>query len=214
MSCPNTPEIVADHCDSHASAEVLKRHEPHLASCRICQQELISLRKVSAELSRWQPLSVPDWDRVSITRATAVRKSLPHRTLKWPTIRRWLPLAASLLLGVAVLAQTSLTVSPQGWSLSFGSQTQGLTAAQLNEVLVAFANSEQLETRQWVESALQTHAETTADSVYQWMTYMEQQRASDVLRMEAGFEQLLNRDFQTVDSVRQLASYVMYQVAQ
>jgi hypothetical protein len=34
-----------------------------------------------------------------------------------------------------------------------------------------------------------------------------------VQRMDAGFEQLMNRDFQTVDSVRQLASYVLYQEA-
>jgi primosomal protein N' len=139
-------------------------------------------------------------------------KALSSRPLKWSVVQRWLPLAASLVLGVAVIAQSSLSVGPQGWSLSFGSQSQGLTAAQLDEVLTAFAESQQLQTRQWVESALQTHAESSADSVYQWMTYMEQQRASDVQRMESGFEQLLTRDFQTVDSVRQLASYVMYQV--
>jgi hypothetical protein len=212
MSCPNTPELIADHCDPHVSAEVLKRHQLHLDACRFCQLELIVMRKVSAELLRWQPLSVPDWDRTGMIRASGARKSLPSRPLKWSVIQRWLPLAASLVLGVAVIAQSSLTVGPQGWSLSFGSQSQGLTAAQLDEVLTAFAASQQLQTRHWVESALQTHAESTADSVYQWMTYMEQQRASDVQRMESGFEQLLNRDFQTVDSVRQLASYVMYQV--
>lgn len=212
MSCPNTPELIADHCDPHASAEVLKRHELHLDTCRFCQQELIAMRKVSAELLRWQPLFVPDWDRTGMIRATTARKSLSSRPLKWSVVQRWLPLAASLVLGVAVIAQSSLTVGPQGWSLSFGAQSQGLTAAQLDDVLTAFAESQQLQTRQWVGSALQTHAESTADSVYQWMTYMEQQRASDVQRMESGFEQLLTRDFQTVDSVRQLASYVMYQV--
>lgn len=212
MSCPNTPELIADYCDPHASAELLKRHDLHLDACRFCQQDLIVMRKVSAELLRWQPLPVPDWDRSGMIRTTTARKSLSSRPLKWSVIQRWLPLAASLVLGVAVIAQSSLTVGPQGWSLSLGSQSSGLTAAQLDEVLTTFAQSQQLQTRQWVESALQTHAESTADSVYQWMTYMEQQRAADVQRMESGFEQLLNRDFQTVDSVRQLASYVMYQV--
>lgn len=212
MSCPYTPELIADHCDPQASAEVLKRHEIHLHTCRFCQQELNIMRKVSADLLQWQPLPVPDWDRTGMIRATTGRASLPSRPPKMSVIQRWLPLAASLVLGIAVIAQSSLTVGPQGLLLSFGTKSQGLTAAQLDEVLTAFAESQQLQTRQWVESALQTHAETTADSVYQWMTYMEQQRTADVQRMEAGFEQLLNRDFQTVDSVRQLASYVMYQV--
>jgi len=213
MSCPNTPELIADHCDPLATAEALKRHELHLGACRFCQQELIVMRGISTELLHWQPLSVPDWDRTGMIRNTTARKSLSSRPLKWSIVQRWLPLTASLILGLAVIAQTNLSVGPQGWSLSFGTQSQSLTAAQLDEVLTAFAQSQQLQTRQWVESALQTHAESTADSLYQWMTYMEQQRAADVLRVESGFEQLLNRDFQTVDSVRQLASYVMYQVA-
>ena len=108
---------------------------------------------------------------------------------------RWAPLAASLVLAIAVMTQTRLEVNESGWQISFG----------------GVADNRQAEMQAWVEAALRTHAETTADNVYQWMTWMEQQRELDVQRMEAGFEQLLNRDYQTVDSVRQLASYVMYQ---
>ena len=79
--------------------------------------------------------------------------------------------------------------------------------------VTAQADAQQVATRQWVETALRTHGETTADTLFQWMSWMEQQRQQDVQRMEAGFQQMLDRDFQTVDSVRQLASYVMYQEA-
>lgn len=213
MSCPHTPEIIADHCDPDVSAEVLQRHRVHLDTCRVCQQELIAVRSVPGELLRWQSIPVPHWDRSGMVKAASKRKALPNRPYQWSAIRQWLPLAASLVLAVAVMAQTRMSIGPQGWSVSFGDHSPGLSAEQLDEYLTAHANARQAETREWVEAALQTHGQTTADSIYQWMTYIEQQRALDVQRMDAGFEQLMNRDFQTVDSVRQLASYVMYQEA-
>jgi hypothetical protein len=213
MSCPHTPEIIADHCDADIPPEVLKRHRVHLDTCKVCQQELISLRGVPGELLRWQSIPLPDWDRSGMVKSTSRRKTFASRTYQWPTIRQWLPLVASLLLAVAVVTQTRLSVGPQGWSVSFGVPSGGLSAEQLDEYLTAHANNVQTETRQWVEAALQTHGQITADSIYQWMTYIEQQRALDMQRIDAGFDQLMNRDFQTVDTVRQLASYVMYQEA-
>lgn len=213
MSCPHTPEIIADHCAPDVSAEVLQRHRVHLDTCRVCQQELLTLRSVPGELLSWQSIPVPGWDRSGMVKSTSTRKTLPSRSNHWPAIRQWLPLAASLVLTVAVMTQTRLSVGPQGWSLSFGVHLAGLSAEQLDGYLTAHANASQAETRKWVEAALQTHGQTTADSFYQWITYIEQQRALDVQRMDAGFEQLMNRDFQTVDSVKQLASYVLYQEA-
>lgn len=213
MSCPHTPEIIADHCDADVPAEVLQRHRVHLDTCWDCRQKLSSLRGVPGELLRWQSIPLPDWDRSGMVKSTSRRKTLASRSYQWPTIGQWLPLVASLLLAVAVMTQTTLSIGPQGWSVSFGVQSAVLSAEQLDEYLTAHANTSQTETREWVEAALQTHGQTTADSIYQWMTYIEQQRAQDVQRMDAGFEQLMNRDFQTVDSVRQLASYVLYQEA-
>jgi hypothetical protein len=162
-------------------------------------------------LGAWQVESVRDWDRGAIMRPHAVRKTLPHRHSRWPSVARWAPLAASLILAIAVMAQTRVEVTQSGWSLSFGGGAQGLSHEQLDSYLAAYTETRQAETRQWVEAALRTHGETTADNVYQWMSWMEQQRERDVRRMEAGFQQMLDRDFQTVDTVRQLASYVMYQ---
>lgn len=212
MSCPNTPELIADHCDPMASAESLQRHRIHLEGCQYCQQELELLKPVPARLLRWQNLSMPDWDRSSMIKPVPIRKSIPSRVRTIPLLAQWLPLAASVVLTIAVFSQTRLEVNEQGWSVSFGTSST-LDAQQLDDYLAAYSRAQEADTREWVQSALKTHGETTADSVYQWMTYMEQQRELDIKRMEAGFEQLLDRDFQTVDSVRQLASYVMYQVA-
>ncbi len=212
MSCPNTPELIADYCDPMVSAESLQRHRLHLEGCPSCQQELGRLRPVPARLLRWQNLAMPDWDRSSMIRPVPNRKSIPSRVRTIPLLARWLPLAASVVLTIAVLTQTRLEVNEQGWAVSFGASSK-LDVQQLDAYLAAYSRAQEADTREWVQSALKTHGETTADSVYQWMMYMEQQRELDVKRMEAGFEQLLDRDFQTVDSVRQLASYVMYQVA-
>ncbi|KKO11022.1 hypothetical protein LCGC14_0025070, partial [marine sediment metagenome] len=53
--------------------------------------------------------------------------------------------------------------------------------------------------------------DNTADTLVQMADWFEQQRALDIQRMEAGFQQMLDRDYQTVNSVQQLASYVQYQ---
>jgi hypothetical protein len=211
MSCPYIAESIADHFDEFLSPAAQQKHLQHLAGCNECRSEIDALNAVPKMLGAWQVESVRDWDRGAIMRPHAVRKTLPHRHSRWPSVARWAPLAASLILAIAVMAQTRVEVTQSGWSLSFGGGAQGLSHEQLDSYLAAYTETRQAETRQWVEAALRTHGETTADNVYQWMSWMEQQRERDVRRMEAGFQQMLDRDFQTVDTVRQLASYVMYQ---
>ncbi|MBU2097307.1 MAG: hypothetical protein KKD00_00980 [Gammaproteobacteria bacterium] len=215
MSCPHLAETIANHFEELLSPTARTKHQQHLAGCLECRQEIAALGAVPGVLEQWQTQSVPEWNRVAIMRPQSGRKSLPHRHSRWLTVSdsfaRWAPLAAAVVLAVAVLAQTRLDVSDSGWSLSFGQPSAALDSAQLTAYLARQAELQQAETRQWVEAALRTHGEATADSVYQWMSWMEQQRELDIQRMEAGFEQLLDRDFQTVDSMRQLASYVMFQ---
>lgn len=195
MSCPRITETIANHFELQLPAAARQEHLQHLQQCSECRQEIAGMQSVSDLMEQWQKQPLPEWDRGAIVRPHSSRKPLPRRSSLWTGLARWAPLAASVVLAVAVLADTRLQVSDDGWSISFGAST----------------DSQQAETRAWVEAALRAHGETTADSIYQWMTWMEQQRELDVQRMEAGFEQLLNRDYQTVDSVRQLASYVMYQ---
>lgn len=213
MTCPHIADSIADHFEEKLSPTAREKHQRHLAECHECRDEITALHSVPRLLGAWQTQSVPEWDRNVIMRPHVTRKSLPQRHSRWPSIARWAPLAASMVLAIAVVTQTRVEVTDAGWSLSFGSSDPTLDADQLQGYLAEYADNQQAETRQWVEAVLRSHGETTADSVYQWMTWMEQQREIDVQRMEAGFQQLLDRDFQTVDSVRQLASYVMYQEA-
>jgi len=219
MSCPRIALSVADHFDDSLTPSQRQELEQHLASCAECRQEIAQLQDIPAQLRNWQDMAVPAWDRKPQARHVLARGSLPlrRRADSWRKAANWLPLAASMVLAVAVVTQTRLNVTDDGWSLSFGGAAPSVTSApaldvaQLNALLQSHAEVQQAATRQWVEAALRAHGETTAENLMQWVNYIEQQRQQDVQRMEAGFQQLLDRDFQTVDSVRQLASYVMYQ---
>lgn len=215
MSCPHIADSIADHFEELLTPSARQKHEQHLAGCSECRAEVEALDGIPGRLRQWQVQAVPEWDSRAIMRPQAARKTLKHRVSRWPAVSgamsRWVPLAASMVLAVAVITQTRLEITDSAWTISFGAATPSLSDEQLRHYFSDYIDSQQADTQRWVEAALRTHGETTADSVYQWMTWMEQQRETDVARMEAGFRQLLDRDFQTVDSVRQLASYVMYQ---
>lgn len=219
MSCPRIDLSVADHFDDSLTPALQQAHQLHLSECEVCRQEVARLQNLSSALKSWDHEQVPAWDRRAIMNPVKARRSLRRRQIGWRKLANWAPLAASMVLAMAVLTQTRLDVSADGWSLSFGSsapaaaQPAALDLARIEALFAAQADAQQVATRQWVETALRTHGETTADTLFQWMSWMEQQRQQDVQRMEAGFQQMLDRDFQTVDSVRQLASYVMYQEA-
>jgi hypothetical protein len=58
---------------------------------------------------------------------------------------------------------------------------------------------------------LQQFGESTAENLYQMVTWFEEQRELDLRRVEAGFQQILDRDYQTVSSMQQLARFVQFQ---
>lgn len=215
MSCRQTPDIVADHFDSRLSSQARQELQQHLAACADCRAELASLAPAQDMLLTWQHEPVPDWDRGHAQTQTALphRQPLPRRRarLSWGDAGRWIPLAASLVLSVAVLTQTRLEVSDQGWQLSFGGSANEASLQQLDAYMAAQASLQQQQNQQMLESALQQFGDSTADTLVQLVDWFEQQRELDIQRMEAGFQQLLDRDYQTVNSVQQLASYVQYQ---
>ena len=217
MSCQQTPEIVADHLDARLSPQARQAVEQHLAGCADCRAEVALLTPVQNMLSTWQDEPVPAWDHGQAQAQTHItqrhRHSLPRRPgrLSWQNAGRWIPLAASLVLSVAVLTQTRLQVSDQGWQISFGGSANDASLQQLDAYLAAQASLQQQQNQQVLESALQQFGDSTADTLLQLADWFEQQRELDIQRMEAGFQQLLDRDYQTVNSVQQLASYVQYQ---
>jgi len=217
MSCQQTPEIVADHLDIRLSPQARQAVEQHLAGCADCRAEVALLSPVQEMLSTWRDEAVPAWDHGQARAQTHMtqghRHSLPrrHGRLSWQNVGRWIPLAASLLLSVAVLTQTRLQVSDQGWQISFGGSANDASLQQLDAYIAAQASLQQQQNQQMLESALQQFGDSTADTLVQLVDWFEQQRELDIQRMEAGFQQLLDRDYQTVNSVQQLASYVQYQ---
>lgn len=213
MSCDQTPEIVAEYFDQYLSPQARQVVQQHLSECMECRAEVALLTPAQERLLSWQHESVPDWNRGYGLAAHHHRKPLLKRQARpfWREIGRWIPLAASLVLSVAVLTQTRLDVSEQGWQLSFGSSAAERQLQHLDAYLIAQARAQQQQNQQMLEAALQQFGDNTTDSLVQLVDWFEQQRELDIQRMEAGFQQLLDRDYQTVNSVQQLASFVQYQ---
>lgn len=220
MSCQLTPELIADRLDKHCS--LLRRNEidQHINNCAWCSAALTEAQLSLAVLSHWQEETVPDWQRQAAPvtlgsrqaqhsrRHRLIRQSLRRKVL---ALRTWAPLAASVLLALAVLLQLRIDISSTGMQLSFGSVPQASVSDEINTVLTAFAEQQRIETRQLVEVALLQFGDSTADSLQQLVEFFEQQRELDLRRMEAGMQQLLDRNYQTVNSVQLLASYIQSQ---
>ncbi|MEX0740908.1 MAG: zf-HC2 domain-containing protein [Pseudohongiella sp.] len=213
MSCHQTPEIVADYFDQQLSPQARQALQQHLSDCQHCRAEIALLEPARGMLLSWQQQSVPDWDRGHGPALHNHRQPLRKRPSRaaWRDVGRWIPLAASLILSVAVLTQTRLDVSEQGWQLSFGNSAAERQLAQLDVYLAEQARIQRQQNQALLQTALQEFGDSTADNLYQLADWFEQQRELDIRRMEAGFQQMLDRDYQTVNSVQQLASFVQYQ---
>ena len=138
MSCQLTPVLVADYLDDRLSAQQRKTHAAHLANCSFCRAELVALEAVQQQLEGWHDQPAPEWPRAAVATSAhvaeqSVRRLASTDTAAVPTagrsqrmgssrqqLIRWLPVAASLLLAVAIITQTTLGLNEHGWSISFG----------------------------------------------------------------------------------------------
>lgn len=220
MSCEHTPEILADHFDTRLADRRRLEVQRHLAACTDCAAELAALDPVRAVLGNWREQRVPQWTPTAgagLVRPSVSERFSRRRGIDW---LRWVPVAASLVLTVAVVLQLRVEVTDGGWQVSFGAEAavaNSAVSAEINSLapieqyLQAFSEQQRGETQQLIETALTQFGETSADSLYQIVSFFEEQRRLDMQRMEAGFQQMLDRDYQTVNSVQQLATYVQYQ---
>ena len=227
MSCDQTPHLIADYFDDHADAARRQQIDQHLLGCADCQQAVHELSPAAVMLAQWRDEPVPQWKPARIMQQDKGMASSPNSRhdeggqrpaaesagrARW---LQWGPLAASLVMAVAVVFQVQINVNDQGWQLSFAGRDGATMQTQsLDNYLADFAEQQQLANQQMVEQALAQFGETSADSLVQLVQYIEQQREQDMRQMEAGFRQLLNRNYQTVNSVQQLTSFVQYQEAQ
>ncbi|MGM0632562.1 MAG: hypothetical protein ACQETO_05235 [Pseudomonadota bacterium] len=176
-SCDRTAQVMADHLGNPPGSEAARAAFRHIAGCQFCQVELASLEPVVGTLAQWRDQPVPDWNRHPQGR--------PDIRVVWRRAWQWGPLAASVVLAVAML-----------FHLQFQQERMNALEARWEQALV---------------DSQQQVAGMTADQLEAVVHWVEQQREADLRMLEASFEQMLAREYETARSVRQLAGYIQYQ---
>lgn len=220
MSCPKTAHLMQEYFADHLTPLASEELDRHLAQCADCQTELDQLLATRSDLAAWREESVPHWDRgMELYRRE-------HRVAGQPTrswsVWQWLPTAASFAMLCVLLLNTTVVSSEQGFSISFGA---GSESQRVDQLLTDFARRQQdqlqavearLATRQdsnniqVLEAVLEQTQQATANNMDRLYAYFEQQRLQDLQAMRAGYEELVDSDYQTISSLRQLAQYVSF----
>jgi anti-sigma factor RsiW len=210
MSCPETPQMVADYLDQQLPEARREALAAHLQQCRWCREEAASLAVVDEQLRQWQLQSPPQT-------ASAAGEPLAPAVLARPRPGRvrllssWLPLAASLVLGLAVVFNLQLSRDAEGFHLSFGAP--GVDEATLQAMVQSLSAEQAAQQQRWLEQTLLAFSDSTAASLEQVVAWLEAQREQDMEMMEASLLEMIEREHRTVESMQQLASYVRYQTA-
>jgi len=222
MSCPKTQYLLQEYFSEDLSAVARDELDRHLSGCAHCNAELESVLLVQRDMQQWQEQSVPHWDRGRelFRREHRAERPLSQLWLSW----QWFPTAASLAMLCVLLFNVSVVSNESGFSVSFG----GLSGANidLRAQLAQFEQAQRGEMRQLVarvesrqdsnnvqllQAVMEQAQQSTADSFDQMYAYFEQQRLLDLQDMRAGYEQLVDSDYETIRSLQQLVNYVGYQ---
>jgi len=221
MSCPKTEHLMQEYFADNLAPLASEELDRHLAQCDACRNELEQLLAVRSDLQGWRAESVPHWDRGMelYRREHQVGGQQPSRS--W-SIWQWLPTATSFAMLSILLLNTTVVTSDQGLAISFGADSD---IQRVDQLLAGFAQQQQeqlqavearLATRQdsnniqILEAVLEQTQQTTADTMDRLYAYFEQQRLQDLQAMRAGYEELVDSDYQTISSLRQLAQYVSF----
>lgn len=222
MSCPKTQYLSQEYFSEDLSAVARDELDRHLSDCAHCNAELESLLFVQRDIQQWQEQSVPHWDRGRelFRREHRAERPLSQLWLSW----QWFPTAASLAMLCVLLFNVSVVSNESGFSVSFGgssganidlrAQLAQFEQAQRGEIrqLVARVESRQDSNNvQLLQAVMEQAQQSTADSFDQMYAYFEQQRLLDLQDMRAGYERLVDSDYETIRSLQQLVNYVGYQ---
>jgi predicted anti-sigma-YlaC factor YlaD len=213
MKCELTPELVVDSLDPECLPARREALQEHAQSCHVCKVALGDAQQVAGLLGQWRKQPTPDWERAAVAAAAPLRRGGIGRKLRTSPAAwlQWGPLAASLVIALAVILQVRIDVGANGLSLSFGVPPDAAVASDLSAQLAVFAAQQREDTRLMMETALAQFGEHTTDTWMQLVEFFEQQRELDLRIMESSFQQVLDRSYQTVNSVQQLASYIQFQ---
>lgn len=222
MSCPKTQYLSQEYFSEDLSAVARDELDRHLSDCAHCNAELESVLFVQRDIQQWQEQSVPHWDRGRelFRREHRAERPLSQLWLSW----QWFPTAASLAMLCVLLFNVSVVSNETGFSVSFGgssganidlrAQLAQFEQAQRGEIrqLVARVESRQDSNNvQLLQAVMEQAQQSTADSFDQMYAYFEQQRLLDLQDMRAGYERLVDSDYETIRSLQQLVNYVGYQ---
>lgn len=226
MACSDTQKLVADYLGGEMTAAQRSACESHFSKCADCQQAVDGLADSVQGLLGWESAEVPEWDRAATMTVSSQRVDSQQGERKVMSLRQhqaekpgfapqsndhaseqgrtrhvpggwqsWLPLAATVALAVFL-----------GWNQDDGLDEQALTA-----YLDAFEQRQQVQTQRLLDTALQEFGDSTSDSMVQLVEWIETQRAADMQQLEASFQQMLNHDYQALNSMQQLASWASTQ---
>lgn len=221
MSCPKTQYLLQEYFADDLSAMAAQEMERHLAQCQHCNAELEVLLLARSNLDSWEEQRVPHWDRglELFRREHQVAKNTGGGFWsRW----QWFPTAASFAMLCLLIFNTSVVSSDEGFSISFGASSD---SAQFDQALAAFAAEQQSERQaliarmddrldrnnvQLLQAVMDQTQQSTADNLERIYAYFEQQRLQDLQAMRAGYQELMDSDYQTIRSLQQLAQYVSY----
>ena len=222
MSCPKTHYLLQEYFSEGLSAVARNELDRHLADCAHCNAQLESVLLAQQDLQQWQEQRVPHWDRHLELFRQEHRIDRPVSRF-WLSCQ-WLPTAASLAMLCVLLFNVNVISNDSGFSISFAGPSA--SGSNLNAQLADFEQAQRLEMQQLVarvegrqdstnvqllQAVMEQAQQSTADSFDQMYAYFEQQRLLDLQDMRAGYEQLVDSDYETIRSLQQLVNYVGYQ---
>ncbi|MCB1672535.1 MAG: zf-HC2 domain-containing protein [Gammaproteobacteria bacterium] len=221
MSCPRTSHLLTEYFDESRSPSAREETERHLRQCPDCSNELSGLLSVQESLRHWEERRVPQWDRgVALFRAER-QPELPQRR-GW--ILQWLPTAASLVMLVLLVFDAEIYRDESGFRIVFAGAGTAVQQAQLDTRFEDFSTVQRqrqeqqlqqfltrldeqqarrdLDLRQAVMSEARQLGAENFERIY---SYFEQQRQLDMETVQVSYQQLLDRDFETLRTMQQLA---------
>ena len=187
MPCPRTEHLLREYFSDCLDPVMRAEIEHHVAGCPDCAKELRQLRGATASLRQWREVPAPSWDRhLALFRREHGAEGA--KSVGWRLAWQWFPAAAcALMLGLLSL-NTSVTYRGGALEISFGAPAM----AEVEQRLTEFQRLQTEERAQFADT----------------LARFDQLRTQDLETIQASYELLADRDYETVQSLRQLVSLV------
>jgi len=224
MSCPRTQHLLKEYFSDELSKIAKEKIEAHVASCDYCRAELNDVLEAKETLESWQQQKAPHWDRGNELFRREHGKTDQLLTFWDKLLWQLIPTSASLLMLLLVLFNIQFSSNQDGYNVSFGSPA--VSALYLESELQIFNAAlgaeledtiRQLEVRQdsqnmeLLQAAIYQNQQDMFAGLERIYTLFEDQRLRDLEDMRIGYQQLMDSDYETLRSLRQLAQFVSYQ---